>query len=216
MTEDYFLISDNQPLIRLSDKKYPIYMPQVRSSNTQTSFPIPIRDYILEPFGYMPVFNTAEPEGDVVKEGEPTLGEDGKWYKGWIVRDYNEDELAEILETEKVGLSTRAGIRLYEQLLSDFYYRYQDKSYQLDVTQDQVIIAMSAKIAIEDDDDGTYYTCILSEGVELQLIKEEYLALIQQMCKLSWSAWVKYKQFLTEVKNITNIKDLPEIPDFSK
>ena len=69
--EDYILIYDWMPVIRLSDEKYPLYMPEVRGSTTQISFPVPIRDYILEGYGYMPVYSSDIPEGEVVTQGQP-------------------------------------------------------------------------------------------------------------------------------------------------
>lgn len=73
----------------------------VRGANPNVSLPRNPTDEHLNPLGYAVLHPTEPPEGDVVTEGTPEQGEDGKWYQTWEVRDFTAEETAEALEQAK-------------------------------------------------------------------------------------------------------------------
>lgn len=74
---------------------------QIRQAHPNVSLPRNPTDEHLNPLGYAVLHPTERPEGDVVTEGTPSQGEDGKWYQTWEVREYTPEEAAEALEQAK-------------------------------------------------------------------------------------------------------------------
>lgn len=50
-------------------------------------------DDTLAALGYARIHPTPRPDGDVVTQGQPEQGEDGKWYQTWEVRSYTAEEI---------------------------------------------------------------------------------------------------------------------------
>lgn len=73
---------------------------QLVSIFPQVSFSSPPDLRLLEKLGFRPIHSTSKPIGDVVIELPPKLIE-GKWYQQWKVRDYTDEELADLIEQEK-------------------------------------------------------------------------------------------------------------------
>lgn len=90
--------------IKFSTGAYPIYEHQIKQENPLTSFGPVITNVAAIPLGYMVVNETVRPDGDVVEEGQPTLGDDGEYYQTWSSRDFTEEELEASLETKKAEL----------------------------------------------------------------------------------------------------------------
>lgn len=80
--------------IERDTKKYPIYESQIRQLHPNVSFPREMSQSAVEGFGFDIVNPTERPSGDVVTEGEPVQLQDGSWEQTWMVREYNEEELA--------------------------------------------------------------------------------------------------------------------------
>jgi len=96
-------ISISTLLIELETKLYPVSLYMIiekyKSKNMSFSMTPPRVD--IEGLGYAVVMPIQRPEGDVVIEGPPELV-DGQWEQTWVVRDYNESELAAQLEYAKI------------------------------------------------------------------------------------------------------------------
>lgn len=74
---------------------------EIRQAHPSVSLPRNPTDEHLAPLGYAVLHPTARPAGDVVAEGAPEKGEDGKWCQTWEVRDYTSEEAAEAMERAK-------------------------------------------------------------------------------------------------------------------
>jgi hypothetical protein len=90
-------------LIEVATLAYPINLYMViekfKSQNMSFSMTPPRVD--IEGLGYAVVTPVQRPEGNVVTEGQPELV-DGEWKQTWVVREYNESELAAQLEYAKI------------------------------------------------------------------------------------------------------------------
>lgn len=77
---------------------YPCYLSDARREYPNITFSDEYKeDDALLPQGYLPVYPTEAPKGDIVERGRPELREDGKYYETWSARDYTEQELADNL-----------------------------------------------------------------------------------------------------------------------
>jgi len=90
------------PMIRMSDMKYPVYFRDFLQEHTNVTQ----GDWVWESsmsnnYQYFVVRESEIPDGDVVTEGVPHQGEDGRWYKTWEVRSFTEEEVSENLSSAK-------------------------------------------------------------------------------------------------------------------
>ncbi len=102
------LVTTTTKLIDTRTGDYPRYISDVKSEYNNSSFPRALDSDLLIPLGYDAVLSSDRPEGDVVTEGKPVKKEDGKWYQGWDVRDFNKEELQTIFNDMKSGLCREA------------------------------------------------------------------------------------------------------------
>jgi hypothetical protein len=56
---------------------------------------------LLREYDIYPLITTDRPHGNVIIEGEPQLGEDGKWYQTWHARSYTAKERKEIFVSKE-------------------------------------------------------------------------------------------------------------------
>lgn len=210
--EDYILIYDWMPVIRLSDEKYPLYMPEVRGSTTQISFPVPIRDYILEGYGYMPVYSSDIPEGDVVTEGQPELREDGKWYMTWNARDFTPEEAAANLAKEKEYLISQGLSLLNYDLSTGIKYEYKGVVYSVDVMQEKLTILLCIKSLAKDSSPDTNFEYSFMDGTLLSLTRDDFLTMWNSVMSSVYALNKAYWAFREVVKQSENVELLPLLP----
>lgn len=210
---DYFVITDWQPLIRVSDQAYPLYMPYVRSSTPNTSFPIPIRDYILEPFGYAPVYDTPFPAGDVVTEGNPELKEDGKWYRTWNIRPFTEEEIAANLVVAKQTLIDQAVSLLATDTYKGIPYTFKGKTYQVEVVGDRLTTLVCVKSLVKEAEDNEIFQYSFLDETIVDFTKEEFLAMWTAVMNTLYSATKSQWAFREIIKATEDIKNLPVLPE---
>lgn len=103
----------------------PVTLRQIRKGHPNVSLPRNPTDAHLNPLGYAVLHPTERPEGDVVTEGTPEQGEDGKWYQTWEVRDYTTEEASEALQQAKAR-KVREINAAYEQELHAVLRDYPD------------------------------------------------------------------------------------------
>lgn len=211
--QDDFAIYDYFPLIRLSDGQYPMYMPQVRASTTQTSFPMPIKAYMLEPFGYMPVYEGEYPQADVVTEDPPHLNEeDGKWYKTWVARDFTEEEIESNLRKKKEDLINQADYVLTEDIYNGITYTYQGTEYVVDVVPEKLTLLVCIKSLAKDSNDDATFDYSFKDRTVVVFSREEFLNMWKTVMESFYALNKKCWAFRETVNSITKIEDAPEVP----
>lgn len=211
--EDYFLITDWQALIRVSDKKYPVYMPEVRAENPNTGFPIPIREYILEPFGYMPVYDVELPSGDVLIEGAPEFKDDGKWYRTWTVREFTPEELAERLAAAKQGLEVSVSQIVYMDTLSGASLEEGEDEILVDISADAFPFLVSMHQVAQNSTEGSLFDYKDLQGNFLTLTKEQVLDLFNRACQARYAIQKNSLGYLKRISNAEKQEDLPVLPE---
>lgn len=209
--EDYILIYDNTPLLKLEDETYPHYFPEVRLENSNTSFPNPIRDYILEPFGYVPTMDTEKPEGDVVDEGQPVQHEDGKWYKTWTSRPYNEEELAYNLEERKILNRFYAKQNFDRDILENFFYTFDGVKHRIYLTDEEIsYLLLSQKMLVGEDETVVYQ---FADGKFISLNFTDYNKMVSDFAKIYYDVKSNYWGYLNLVYTAQLISDVPDVPE---
>lgn len=104
--------------IKLSNKQYPVYQSDLVRAFPAISFGETISPELLAYLGYGEVEQTPRPEGDVITEKEPELGDNGKYHQVWDVRELTSEEKESQLESRKseamqqVKEATSASLRL--------------------------------------------------------------------------------------------------------
>lgn len=215
--QDDFAIYDYFPLIRVSDGKYPMYMPQVRASTTQTSFPMPIKAYMLEPFGYMPVYEGAYPEGDVVTEVAPHFNEEeGKWYKTWEVRDFTEEEIETNLRNKKEDLYNQADYVLTADIYNGISYSFGGKDYIADVLPEKLTVLLSIKSLAKDSAEDTTFDYSFKDRTVVTFTRAEFLDMWQTVMQSFYELNKKCWAFRATVEAVDKIENLPEVPETFK
>lgn len=87
-------------LIHVATQEYPVYLWVMKSRFPTMAFGDNVSTVTLDELGYAIVYPVDPPAGDVVTEGAPELV-NGEWKQTWVVRDYDPDELAQLLEGAK-------------------------------------------------------------------------------------------------------------------
>lgn len=211
--DEFTLVYDYTPLIRMTDLSWPIYFPAVRAANPNTGFPYPCKDYILEGYGYAVIFESPIPEGDVVTEITPVQGADGKFYRTYSVRDFSEEEAAADLLQRK---QTQAA-SLYNIFSQDNYngvtVTFSGNSYTFQMTADGINWLQTIKGMAERGADNATYRVNLKDGVTSPLSKTDTVALINTVFN-SWGQVLQsYLTVLEETYAATSKENLPAVPD---
>lgn len=91
------LINSSTRLINVLTNEYPQYTRNLYAQNPTVSFPEEMPEEMAIKFGFHVVNETPKPSGQVVTEGFPQIV-DGKYVRAWNVRDFNDEEIQNILD----------------------------------------------------------------------------------------------------------------------
>lgn len=210
--EDYILVYDDMEVIRLSDQNYPMYMPQIRAQTPQTGFPIPIRDYILEMYGYALVHEVDKPVGDVLIEGKPELKGDGKWYKTWQTREFTEEEKSQNLMIAKEQLVFQSENVLATDIQGGIEYQIGDKLLLVEVLPDKLTTLLCIKSLARESEGTEEFEYSFMDGTVLLLSKDEFLSMWSSVMRNFYNLNKKYWAFRSLVNSTEVISDLPGLP----
>lgn len=96
-------VNASTALLHVGSGAYPAYFEQIRLDNPNCSFAESPSEESLAELGYAVVLPSPRPYGQVVNQGRPELRE-GAWYQTWEVREYNPEELTQVLNATKATL----------------------------------------------------------------------------------------------------------------
>lgn len=86
--------------INVETKEYPISEMDIRERDKNTSYSLPFQPnypWAEVHEGEFPTFDHTKN----VEEGEPTVGEDGLWYRNWILSDATDEQIIQRIEGRK-------------------------------------------------------------------------------------------------------------------
>jgi len=208
-------------LIRLKDKAYPKYLYDMRQDNMQNSFGSTIESEKLynfpNPYAY--VYLVDQPPGDVVTEGEPVLNEeDGKWYQYWVVREFNEQELAERLAFGRDDALQNAKQVLSNDLNSglEITLKSSGEKVKLIMTAEERVNLMGIRIVAEkrvNASDDTKFTVRKADNQSFQAEPAEVIEFVEEALEVYNGYLEKYWQFKSDVANATTLETLPAVPE---
>lgn len=210
--EEFTLVYDYTPLIRLTDLTWPVYFAQVRTENPNTGFPYPCKDYILEEFGYSVVFDSDLPEGDVITETTPQQGSDGKFYRTYSVRPFTPEEKAQDLLNRKELQS----VQLFEVFNNDrrqgVNVTIGSESYTFMMTADAINFLMLIKDIATSGSSTDTYLVNLKNGVTGPLSKNDTLTLVNAALNAIHDVLHSYLDVLQQSFAAVDKESLPAIP----
>lgn len=194
---------------------YPVYLWNARQEYPNIMFSDEYsNDEALIPQGYVPVYPTDQPAGDVVDYGTPEKREDGKYYDTWTVREFTEEELAANLEAAKqIALSQLDSAR-YNAYAKGYEDKVGDTTnlYSLTAENQQLLTALRILADAETNADREFTLrtvdnrSVKAKKDEVQRVTtavlEHCLAILEQLWELA-----------DEVVAATKIADIPTIPE---
>lgn len=86
-------INNSTQFIHIESKEYPIYLNQIRRRHPEVSIATNPSEESLLSLGYAVVHDSERPTGDVVEQSDP-VEVNGRYEKGWTVREFNSQELS--------------------------------------------------------------------------------------------------------------------------
>ena len=186
---------------------YPYEVKSLKADNPSTSFPTEVGLDTLADYGVLPVKRTDKPSGDVVTEGQPEQGEDGKWYQTWEVRDFTEAELAQQVDQRRAD-KLREINEGYSAALSHILADYPDAETRTWDKQEQEARAYAA--------DNTATTPLLTEianarGLTVVEFVSRVIANADAWIQLSGAATGKRHVLEERIGAATTVEDLEAI-----
>lgn len=214
-------VDSSTRLIRLKDKAYPKYLYDMRQDNMQNSFGSTIESEKLSNFPnpYAYVYLVDQPPGDVVTEGTPVLNEeDGHWYQHWVVRAYNEQELAERLAFGRDDALQNAKTVLSNDLNSGLEVTLQpdNTKVKLIMTAEERVNLMGMRIVAEkrvNASDDTKFVVRKADNQSFQAEPAQVIEFVEEALEVYNGYLEKYWQFKSDVANATTLDALPAVPE---
>lgn len=211
--EEYTLIYDYTPLINLEDNSYPVYFPDVRRRYSNTGFPYPIRDYVMETYGYAMVYDVAPPEGDVVTEVTPVRAEDGKFYRTYSIREFTPEERARDLQEKKFYLTQALFFVLDTDRNHGLSANFKGVDYVLTLTPHDISATLAVKDQASRANSGATYFIHTKDGAVGPLSPEEAIEFSNFVLDTFLALYENYAKAMKMTQEATRVSELPPIPD---
>lgn len=202
-------------LICVATEEYPIYLSELNVRVPGTIFPNTIDSEELSKFGYDVVEDTPAPTADFVTEGKPELGEDYKWHRTWITRNFTDTEVAQQLVDAKSLRTAEIDSFVTAQFAKGFPYQFGDQLYHVQVRAgDRQNISSIRVIAKEAIDAGKTLPVSFRvyENVTVRLTAEEFVALADTTFARVTEGYQAGWNLKDAVTAATSKEELPTIP----
>lgn len=202
-------------LIEVASKDYPVTLNQIRAKYPASWPDHPLR-YDIETLGYAVVTPTPQPEGDVVTETAPVLGEDGVWIQTWASRAWNAEETAQALIRAKEQANTVVMVLRDQNFLKGMPYTLNGETWHVQLREQDkinlVVLNLQAQGVIAKDGSPTFEFRNY-ENKSVQLTTEEMLDVtnrallaVNGIFKTSWT-------LKDQIDAAERVEDLPSIPE---
>lgn len=197
------------PMIRTSDMRYPVYLSDFRKEYPNVSMGDWVwEDSMADNFNYFVVRDSEVPVGDVVTEGQPAVGDDGRWYKTWTSRPFTPEEVAQNLAIAKEDHQGR-GVQQYHLDLQTGV-TVDGKKFTVDGQNTTNLIATRAYAQANPTE-----TVILVLGTNFEVSEYPAADAIVKIDSIFAAAGEAEQRMLAYVKLVgeaTLITDIPEVP----
>lgn len=203
-------VYNNTKLLRLSDMAYPRYYSNLVFDFPNTTFGYPLFTSVLHNFGYEYVYETEKPQGDVVEEIQPVLGEDGKYYKAYTSRDFTEEEIASNLQSAKDQLIFGSYDVYLADLDSGVSWSFEGNDYIFKISLPNKMIWDNCKFIFESSSDPVMIRT--EENAILDLTKDNFEIFYKFMSDQYKLIRDRYYTFVRDVQGTALIGDLPDQP----
>lgn len=214
-------LTDNTLFIEVETGKYPVTFAMIRDlKKASVSFgPNPPIDDVRQ-FGYEPVADSIIPTGDVVVEGPPELI-NGVWTRTWIVRSFEQSEVASKLQEAKDLLTGQIMSIRENDLAYGMKFNFSDGTVggiqmrPKDRTN-LIGIRLEAYAYIQAGVTGVLIDFRSLENVTRQLPPDEVVAMTDACTAFTKTIYAASWALKDQVTNAATIEDLPALSDLPK
>lgn len=208
-------INNSTQFIHIESKEYPIYLNQIRRRHPEVSIATNPREESLAALGYAVVHDSPRPTGDVVEQGDP-VEVNGRYEKGWTVREFTQAEAANRLEQARTA--HLEAISQYEAsyLERGFPYEFGENTYHIQLRDGDIgrITGFRVKadelIALGITDPVMEFR--VYENVVVKLTPAEASA----MADAAFTGYTAFLRSIWDLKDLTRLaereEEFPEIP----
>lgn len=210
---DYILVYDYTTMVNIETGEYPLTFYQVRLRFNNTSFPLPCRDYLIEPFGYAPVIPVDMPVVDgYVSEGTPEKREDGRWYQKWDVREFTEEEYTAELERRKLNSLENQRFIFENDLSKGISFTFEEKTYKSKVRSFDIAYLLSVKDIAQRKPDEVFTIPTVDE-VLTALSAEQAVSIVNSIIDANLAFTKGYWEQVEDIMEAATLQDIPEMKD---
>ncbi|WP_368874862.1 hypothetical protein [Proteus mirabilis] len=208
------LVTTSTKLIDTRSGDYPRYISDVKSEYNNSSFPRALDSDLLIPLGYDAVLPSDRPDGDVVTEGKPVKAEDGKWYQGWDVRDFNKEELETIFNDMKSGLCREAEDIFMKESFNGIKATYDtDKEITLSVGPEYINRILIASTLCLNAQDKEVYSILDINDTAHDIDAGELLGVCNEVLTKYHKGELALASYIKEVNSAAKKTNLPKRPE---
>lgn len=197
------------PMIRMSDMRYPVYLSDFKAEYTNVSTGSFVYEEGMAEFGYYPVIDVDIPQGDVVTEGAPVQGEDGKWYKSWNSRDYTEEEIADNLRRQKEQLIYSAKSNFENENMGGV--EVDGSFYSVDSNSLSLYHSILSVAELAEDD--KLFSLLTYDNKVIEHLRLDVIELIEEIISVYVESYNNMGTFIKEVNIAKNMEELPSVPE---
>lgn len=208
-------INNSTQFIHIESSEYPLYLNQIRRRHPDISIATNPSEESLLALGYAVVHDSERPTGDVVEQSDP-VNVNGRYEKGWTVREFTPGELANRLaQARQAHLDA---IAVYEKSYLDrgFPYEFGENTYHVQLRDGDIgrITGFRVKadelIAAEITDPVMEFR--VYENVVVKLTPAEASA----MADAAFTGYTTFLRTIWDLKDLTHLAEseaeFPEIP----
>lgn len=120
--------------------QYPISKQELVSSNPNISLPAAWTDEVLEILGVDYVKPVAKPEITSIQrlvEGAPEQREDGGWYQTWVIQDFTEEEISNLIIQKKIEKKSSVEVKRDALLKTGYTFTFEEQILTLQTRDDE-------------------------------------------------------------------------------
>jgi len=211
------LITRDTRLIFAETEEYPLFLDDFRA-RTSAVIGASIQAEALVDFGYFPVEEIEKPAvGEVITEGKPVQDpETGKWKRVWVVRDYNPEEEAAVLQQAKDTANYTFEQFRIAQVKIGFPFVHEGETYHVQVRASDLTnltaLSLTAERALKAEQNAMF-SFRTYEDVNIELSTQEMYDLANLAFSKVSEGYAVIWALKDAARNATTVAEIPTVPE---
>ena len=200
------LIRPESPL----EPKYPVYIEDARNEFRNVSFSSTQEEEQMVPFGYYPVLDSEVPTGDVVTDGYPKKGEDGKWYRSYDVREFTQEELDEKLRQAKSEAVARVEYEAQGIQSRNVEVNIDKKKYNFSLSIQSRQALSELVLLAQMDAELTSFIARTADNFNVELNRDQLFEVTKTVINETHRLQKEVYDYIDLIEVVTEIEEMPE------